>query len=67
MRLKKKETKDLFYAKELKKFLRSSRGFGSKVCEELVFDCGNCMGQTLVGFLNWYIDLVEFRNRPKKK
>ena len=63
----KKPTKDIVQAKELRKFLRSKHGFGNKVCEEMVMGCGNCLGQTLIGFLNYYIDVAESPNNPKRK
>ncbi len=63
----KKDTKDIIHAKELVKFLRSKNGFGKEVCKELTADCGNCQGQILVGYLNWYIDLALFGIDKKER
>lgn len=35
------------------------KGFGRKVCEELHLDCASCKAQSLIGHLNWYIDVLE--------
>ena len=45
-------------AKQLKKDIQ--KGFGKKVCKELHFDCANCQAQALIGYLNWYIDLLDW-------
>ncbi|MBI2054952.1 MAG: hypothetical protein HYT39_02535 [Candidatus Sungbacteria bacterium] len=57
-------------AKQLKKDVQ--KGFGKRVCTELCFDCANCQAQALVGYLNWYINLLEWSieqdgNRGRKK
>ena len=43
------------------------KGFGRRVCKELDFDCANCMGQALIGHLNWYINLLEWSIEQDKK
>lgn len=45
-------------AKQLKKDVQ--KGFGKRMCTELCFDCANCQAQALIGYLNWYIDLLEW-------
>ena len=52
------DKQSLQLAEKLKKYVQ--KGFGKKVCEELHFGCANCQGQALIGYLNWYIDLLEF-------
>jgi len=57
-------------AKQLKKDVQ--KGFGKRMCTELCFDCANCQAQALIGYLNWYIDLLEWslekdRDRGRRK
>ena len=30
-----------------------------KICEELYADCANCKGHILLGYLEWYKDLLD--------
>jgi hypothetical protein len=43
------------------------RGFGKSICKELNFDCASCKAQSLIGHLNWYIDLLEYMVEEDKK
>ena len=32
--------------------------FGTKVCADVDIDCANCKAQILLGYLNWYLELL---------
>ena len=35
-------------------------GFGKDKCKGYNPDCANCKGQILLGYLEWYLDLLEW-------
>lgn len=52
--------------KRVKTLLRElRRGFG-KPCKELHAECAGCRGNILIGYLNWYLDLLEWELNPPK-
>jgi len=59
------EKQTLVLAEKLRKQLL--RDFGKTRCREMMVGCASCQGHILLGYLNWYIDLLEFPSKPKKK
>lgn len=43
------------------------KGFGKKVCKELHFDCPSCQAQALIGYLNWYMEILEWPEESQQK
>lgn len=47
--------------KELDKVIKDiKQEFGTKVCKDINPDCPNCKAQLLLGYLNWYRDLLKY-------
>lgn len=61
----KSEKKSLKLAQAMRRDIQ--KGFGKNVCKELDFDCGNCQAQALIGYLNWYMNLLEYPASSKNK
>jgi len=42
------------------------KDFGKTSCGEMTMDCSSCQGQVLIGYLNWYSDILEFPTLKKE-
>ena len=59
------EKKQLELAKKLRKEIQ--KDFGTKLCKEINIECANCNGQMFIGYLEWYIDILEYPRKLKNK
>ena len=55
-------------ALDLTKKLRKKvlKDFGKNSCGEMTMDCASCQSQVFLGYLNWYINLLEFSMDPDR-
>ena len=58
-----KEDKHIKEVKSVLKTLESEEGFGKDKCKGYNPECGNCRGQVLIGYLNWYLELLEWEDK----
>ncbi len=63
-----KSTKQLLKEKEATENLikHVEKGFGRDKCKSYVVGCANCEGQILLGYLDWYLDLLNWELEDKK-
>lgn len=57
---------NIMLTKQLIKHLESEEGFGKTTCKTMNVECANCKGQMLLGYLNWYLDLLEWDMKEER-
>lgn len=43
----------------------AKKAFGKKSCKEFNPDCSACQGQVLIGYLEWYLDILKWDGKKK--